>query len=93
MSNMAGVTKDQFPEGTTASLEGFTGPNGEMLLGVDFTQAEVDGWNGTSSDLPETGDTTTSNASPVVEAPVEAPKPKAKPKAKAAKQKKKWFKK
>tara|TARA_B110000459_G_scaffold98450_1_gene109545 strand:- start:227 stop:484 length:258 start_codon:yes stop_codon:yes gene_type:complete len=85
MSNMAGVTKDQFPEGTTASLEGFTGPNGEMLLGVDFTQAEVDGWNGTSSDLPETGDTTTSSASPEA--------PKVKPKAKKPAKKKKWFKK
>ena len=82
---MAGVTKDQFPEGTTASLEGFTGPNGEMLLGVDFTQAEVDGWNGTSSDLPETGDTTTSSASPEA--------PKVKPKAKKPAKKKKWFKK
>jgi hypothetical protein len=85
MSNMSGVTKDQFPEGTTASLEGFTGPNGEMLLGVDFTQAEVDGWNGTSSDLPETGDTTTSSASPEA--------PKVKPKAKKPAKKKKWFKK
>ena len=84
MSNMAGVTKDQFPEGTTASLEGFTGPNGEMLLGVDFTQAEVDGWNGTSSDLPETTVTTTSDDSPEP--------PKVKPKAKKP-AKKKWYKK
>jgi len=64
MSNMLGVTKDMYPEGTVATLEGFTGPNGEVLLGVEFTQEEVNSWNGTSSDLPETGDTITSNASP-----------------------------
>tara|TARA_B110000046_G_scaffold178478_1_gene206404 strand:- start:484 stop:741 length:258 start_codon:yes stop_codon:yes gene_type:complete len=85
MSNMSGITKGQFPEGTTASLEGFIGANGEILLNADFTQAEVDEWNGTSSDLPETGDTTTSSASP------EAPKVKAK--AKKPAKKKKWFKK
>ena len=33
-------------------------------MGVEFTQEEVDNFNGTSSDLPETGDTITSNASP-----------------------------
>ena len=64
MSNMAGVTKDMYPEGTTAALDGFKGPNGEVLVAIEFTQEEVDSWNGTSSDLPETGDTTTSNASP-----------------------------
>lgn len=64
MSNMAGTTKDMYPEGTTASLGGFYGPAGELLVGVEFTQEEVDSWNGTSLDLPETGDTTTSNASP-----------------------------
>jgi len=76
MSNMAGVTKDQFPEGTTASLEGFTGPNGEMLLGVDFTQEEVDGWNGVKT-----------KPAPVVKV---AAAPKAKPaKKKSTKAKKK----
>ena len=64
MSNMAGTTKDQYPEGTTASLGGFHGPNGEVLLGVEFTQEEVDSWNGTSSDLPATGASATSSASP-----------------------------
>ena len=72
---MAGVTKDQFPEGTTASLEGFTGHNGEMLLNVEFTQAEVDGWNGVK-------------AKPVVKA---APKAKAaKKKSTKAKKKTVW---
>ena len=46
MSNMAGTTKDMYPEGTTASLSGFYGPSGELLVGVEFTQAEVDEWNG-----------------------------------------------
>ena len=54
MSNMAGITNDMYPEGTVATTEGFTGPHGEVLLNVDFTQAEVDAFNGTSSDLPET---------------------------------------
>jgi len=64
MSNMAGVTKDMYPEGTVAALDGFKGPNGEVLLGVEFTQEEVDSWNGTSSDLPATGASATSSASP-----------------------------
>ena len=64
MSNMAGVTKDMYPEGTTAHLDGFKGPHGEVLLGVEFTQEEVDSWNGTSSDLPATGASATSSASP-----------------------------
>ena len=42
MSNLAGVTKDMYPEGTTADLGGFEGPNGERLLNVEFTQEEVD---------------------------------------------------
>ena len=66
MSNMAGVTKDMYPEGTVAHLDGFKGPNGEVLLGVEFTQEEVDSWNGTSSDLPATGASATSSASPEV---------------------------
>ena len=66
MSNMAGVTKDMYPEGTVATTEGFLGPHGEVLLGVEFTQEEVDNFNGTSSDLPETGASTTSSASPEV---------------------------
>ena len=61
---MAGVTKDMYPEGTTAHLDGFKGPHGEVLLGVEFTQAEVDEWNGTSSDLPATGASATSSVSP-----------------------------
>ena len=64
---MAGVTKDMYPEGTVATTEGFLGPNGEVLLGVKFTKEEVNNFNGTSSDLPETGDTTTSDASPETE--------------------------
>ena len=64
MSNMAGVTKDMYPEGTVAHLDGFKGPHGEVLLGVEFTQEEVDTWNGTSSDLPATGASATSSASP-----------------------------
>ena len=64
MSNLAGVTKDMYPEGTVAHLDGFKGPNGEVLLGVEFTQEEVDSWNGTSSDLPATGASATSSASP-----------------------------
>ena len=43
---MAGTTKDMYPEGTTASLSGFHGLNGELLVGIEFTQAEVDEWNG-----------------------------------------------
>jgi hypothetical protein len=46
MSNMTGVTKDMYPDGTTASLEGFHGLDGELLVGCEFTQAEVDEWNG-----------------------------------------------
>ena len=46
MSNMAGTTKDMYPEGTTASLNGFHSPDGELLIGVEFTQEEVDNWNG-----------------------------------------------
>ena len=90
MSNMAGITNDMYPEGTVATTEGFTGPHGEVLLNVDFTQAEVDAFNGTSSDLPETTVTTTSDDSPET-AKV---KPKAaKKKKKPAKKEKKWFKK
>ena len=61
---MAGVTKDMYPEGTIADLDGFKGPHGELLLGVEFTQEEVDSWNGTSSDLPATGASATSSVSP-----------------------------
>ena len=39
---MAGVTKDMYPEGTIADLDGFKGPHGEVLVAVEFTQAEVD---------------------------------------------------
>ena len=60
---MAGVTKDMYPEGTVATLDGFKGPHGEVLLGVEFTQEEVDSWNGKSSDLPATGASATSSAS------------------------------
>ena len=66
MSNMAGVSKDMYPEGTTAALDGFKGPNGEVLVAVEFTQEEVDSWNGTSSDLPATGASATSSASPEI---------------------------
>ena len=50
---MAGVTKDMYPEGTVADLDGFKGPNGEVLVAVEFTQEEVDSWNGTSSASPK----------------------------------------
>ena len=43
---MAGTTKDMYPEGTTASLGGFHRSTGELLVSVEFTQAEVDEWNG-----------------------------------------------
>ena len=66
MPNMAGLRKDMYPEGTVADLGGFEGPNGERLLNVEFTQEEVDSWNGTSSDLPATGASATSSASPEV---------------------------
>ena len=64
MPNMAGLRKDMYPEGTVADLGGFAGTNGERLLNVEFTQEEVDSWNGTSSDLPATGASATSSASP-----------------------------
>ena len=64
MSNLAGVTKDMYPEGTVATLEGLFGPHGEVILGVAVTQAEMDEFNGTSSDLPATGASATSSASP-----------------------------
>ena len=86
MSNSAGITKDMYPEGTlTASSEGFHEIGGALAVPCVLNQAEVDEWNGTSSDLPETGDTTTSSASPEA--------PKVKPKAKKPAKKKKWFKK
>tara|TARA_Y100001951_G_C11152675_1_gene190115 strand:- start:340 stop:516 length:177 start_codon:yes stop_codon:yes gene_type:complete len=49
MSNLAGVTKDMYPEGTTASAEGLHGPEGEVLLAVEVTEAEVHEFNGTSA--------------------------------------------
>ena len=51
MSNLAGVTKDMYPEGTTASAEGLHGPEGEVLLAVEVTEAEVHEFNGTSAAL------------------------------------------
>ena len=56
--------KEQWPEGTVISTEGFFSPDGELLSGEPHTQAEVDEWNGTSSDLPATGASATSSASP-----------------------------
>ena len=76
MSNLAGVTKDMFPEGTVATSEGLLGPHGEVLLGVEVTQAEMNEFNGTSSDLPKTGGTTTSSASPKKHKKVKAKKKK-----------------
>ena len=58
------VNKVQGPEGTVISLEGFFSPDGELLSGEPHTQADIDEWNGTTSDLPETTVTTTSSASP-----------------------------
>jgi len=43
---MSGETKDMFPEGTTASINGYHSPTDELLSGVPLTQAEVDAWNG-----------------------------------------------
>ena len=66
MSNLAGVTKDMYPEGTVATTEGLFGPHGEVILAVAVTQAEMNEFNGTSSDLPATGASATSSASPEV---------------------------
>ena len=66
MSNLAGVTKDMYPEGTVATTEGLFGPHGEVILAVAVTQAEINEFNGTSSDLPATGASATSSASPEV---------------------------
>jgi len=66
MSNLAGVTKDMYPEGTVATTEGLFGPHGEVILAVAVTQAEMNEFNGTSSDLPATGASATSSASPDV---------------------------
>ena len=41
MSNLAGVTKDMYPEGTVATTEGLFGPHGEVILAVAVTQAEM----------------------------------------------------
>ena len=38
--------KEQWPEGTVISTEGFFSPDGELLSGEPHTQAEVDEWNG-----------------------------------------------
>ncbi len=42
------ANKEQWPEGTVISTEGFFSPDGELLSGEPHTQAEVDEWNGTS---------------------------------------------
>jgi len=81
-------TKGMYPPGTVASVNGYHSPQGELLAASPNTQAEVDAWNGTSSDLPATGDTTTSSASP--EPTMETIKPATKP---AKKKKKAWYKK
>ena len=39
-------TKAMFPKGTTASLDGYHSPTGELLVASTNTQAEVDAWNG-----------------------------------------------
>jgi|TARA_B110000914_G_scaffold188630_1_gene173656 hypothetical protein len=43
---MSGETKDMFPEGTTATQNGFYSPAGELLRGVGLSQEEVNAWNG-----------------------------------------------
>jgi|TARA_B110000914_G_scaffold14003_1_gene10956 hypothetical protein len=48
MSNLAGVTKDMYPEGTVATTDGLTGPDGVALVTVPVTEAEVHAFNGTS---------------------------------------------
>ena len=88
MSNLTGVTKDMYPEGTIATADGLFGAEGEIVLAVAVTEAEMNDFNGTSSDLPATGDTTTSSASP--EPTMETIKPATKP---AKKKKKAWYKK
>ena len=47
---MSGETKGMFPAGTTASLNGYRSPTGELLIGVTLTQEEVDAWNGVKVD-------------------------------------------
>ena len=37
MSNLAGVTKDMYPEGTVATVDGLTGPDGVALVTVPVT--------------------------------------------------------
>jgi hypothetical protein len=68
-----------------ATPRGIVSVEGQLLIANDGTryihsQEFMDKWNGLSSDLPATGDTTTSSVSP-------------KPKAKVKKKKKSWFKK
>ena len=50
---MSGETKDMFPEGTTASVNGYHSPTDELLSGVPLTQAEADAWNGVKSKKDE----------------------------------------
>ena len=40
------VNKEQWPEGTTVTTEGFFSPSGELLNSEPHTQAFVDEWNG-----------------------------------------------
>lgn len=71
---MTGIEKGMYPDGTTASTEGLLDHDGTLIMGNDFTQAEVDSWNGVKP-------------APVVKA---VTKPKAKPtKKKSTKAKKK----
>ena len=72
---MTGIEKGMYPDGTTASTEGLLDHDGTLIMGSDFTQAEVDSWNGVKS-------------KPVVKA---APKAKvAKKKSTKAKKKNVW---
>jgi hypothetical protein len=40
------VNKEQWPEGTTVTLDGFYSPSGELLNSEPHDQAFVDEWNG-----------------------------------------------
>jgi hypothetical protein len=75
-------SKEMYPPGTVASVNGYHSPTGELLAASPNTQADVDAWNGVTKAPPVTAK---SETSPV--APIAAPAPKAKKKKKA------WYKK
>ena len=52
MSNLTGVTRDMYPEDVVARADGLFGPEGEIVLAVPITEAEVHWFNGTSPTPP-----------------------------------------